>query len=207
MQFQKKFLKSIIEVSHIEFQSYSVDRRELICTSGLAQDILGYSSDEFYMLSRNFYEPLVHPDDIDTLHESIKQLLDSTDKQIIETTLRYRKADGDYIWAYTRKAITERNEKGEPSAITTVAEDVTDLIFLKNELKEKVSQLQTISWKNSHLLRPPVANIMGLISQIEEKEITSTHNVQIFHYMKQAIEKLDTVIHEINDEAIRLLTA
>jgi hypothetical protein len=49
------------------------------------------------------------------------------------------------------------------------------------------------------LLRGPVASIIGLIDLFEEKDIISSHNLQIFNFLKQAIEKLDVVIHEIND--------
>jgi hypothetical protein len=39
---------------------------------------------------------------------------------------------------------------------------------------------------------------------IEEQGINGEHNRQILHFLKEAITKLDTVIHEINDVAVRL---
>jgi signal transduction histidine kinase len=81
------------------------------------------------------------------------------------------------------------------------AEDVTRLVELQDQLREKVQQLQTISYKNSHLLRSPVASIIGLVNMVEEQGITSDHNLQVFNFLKQAIEKLDDVIHEINEIA------
>jgi len=36
---------------------------------------------------------------------------------------------------------------------------------------------------------------------VEEHGITSEHNRQILYYLKEAIIKLDEVIHEINDSA------
>jgi signal transduction histidine kinase len=51
-------------------------------------------------------------------------------------------------------------------------------------------------------LRNPVASIIGLVSLIEEHDdITSEHSRQILHFLKEAIIKLDHVIHEINDVA------
>ncbi len=195
----KKFLKSLIEVSHIEFQSYDFKRHQLIFSSGLAQRILGYSKDEFYKLSRNYYEGMIHPDDIPMMREAIEKIIHSTDDEVIEMTARFRKADGNYIWLYTRKLVSERDKDGNPRTITTVAEDVTEMILLQDELREKVQQLELISYKNSHLIRSPVSSIIGLINLIEVREITSTHNLKIFTFLKQAIEKLDTVIREIND--------
>jgi len=50
-------------------------------------------------------------------------------------------------------------------------------------------------------LRNPVASIIGLINLIEEKNITSEHNLEVFGYLKQTIGKLDEIIRDINDSA------
>jgi PAS domain S-box-containing protein len=194
-----KFLKSLIEVAHIEFQSYDFYRHRVIFSSGLAERILGYSEQEFAEHSRNYYQDLIHPDDLQKMQESIDKIIQSVNGEIVEMTARYRRADGNYIWIYTRKMVVDRGEKDFPCTITTVAEDITDFIELQGQLREKIQVLESISYKNSHLLRSPVASIIGLINLIEEKDITSEHNMQIFNFLKQAIEKLDSVIHEIND--------
>jgi hypothetical protein len=61
MQAACKLLKSIIEVSHIEFQSYDLHRHQIMFSSGVGQEILGYTKKEFYELSRNFFEDLIYP--------------------------------------------------------------------------------------------------------------------------------------------------
>jgi PAS domain S-box-containing protein len=203
MQPGGKFLKSLIEVSHIEFQSYDFHRHEIIFSSGIAQRVLGYPKEEFYQFGRELFEELIHPDDIPKMHEAINKIMDPTTDEIIEMTARYRRADGNYVWIYTRKLVTKRNKRGDPCTITTVAEDITEVMLLQDELKEKTEQLQSISYQNSHLLRSPVASIIGLIDLIEEKDITSGHNQQIFTFLKQAIAKLDAIIHEINNIANR----
>jgi PAS domain S-box-containing protein len=194
-----RFIKSLIEVSHIEFQTYDVYHRHLLCSSGVAQKILGYTKEEFFRLSNDFYEGIVYPDDLQVVEENMNKLMHSAPGVIITMTIRMRKSDGDYIWIYTRKIVTERNEKGEPTTITSVAEDISDFIKVQNQLKEKVLQLEAISHVNSHMVRGPVASIIGLINLIEEKDIASPHNLQVFNYLKEAIEKLDNVIYEIND--------
>jgi len=203
MQPATKFLKSLIEVSHVEFQSYDFHRHQIIFSSGIAQQLLGYSKDEFYKLSRDFYEELIHPDDMPLVLEAINKIIHSSNDEIIEMTVRYRRSDGNYIWIYTRRLVTKRNKKGDPWTITTIAEDVTEMMLLQDQFKEKVQQLQAISYKNSHLLRSPVASIIGLINLIEERHITSNHNLQVFIFLKHAIEKLDDVVREINDIAAK----
>ena len=201
MKNTNKTISTFIDVSHLEYQMYDFFHRKIICSSGLAQNVLGYTEQEFVKLSNNFYETLIHPDDLDTMKKTVDIIINSSQGEIIENTCRFKKSDGSFIWVYTRKTVLERDSNGNPSIICTIAEDITEIIILENKLKEKIKQLNDISWKNSHLLRGPVATIIGLVNLIKESEITSQHNIQIFSYVKQAIEKLDLVIHEINEDA------
>jgi len=198
-----KTVSTFIDVSHLEYQTYDFFHRKIICSSGLAQQVLGYTEQEFVKLSSNFYEALIHPADLDSIKKTVDKITNSSQGEIIENTSRFKKSDGSFIWIYTRKTVLERDQKGKPSIICTIAEDITEIIILESQLKEKIKQIKDISWKNSHLLRGPVATIIGLVNLIEEKEITSERNIQVFSYVKQTIEKLDSVIHEINEDAKR----
>jgi len=196
-----EFLRSIFEVAHVEFQTYDLPNHKLIFSSGLIHQMLGYSEEEYVTLSKDFSKNIVHPDDAQKVRDTIDKIVHSKDNDIFEMTIRLRKSDGFYLWLYSRQKILERKESDAILTIIREVEDVTSLIALQDKLDEKVEQLKLISYKNSHLLRSPVASIIGLISLIEEHGITSEHNRQVFHYLKDAIVKLDEVIHQINGDA------
>jgi signal transduction histidine kinase len=117
----------------------------------------------------------------------------------VETTARFKRSNGDYLWIYTRKMVYQRDADNKPSVIITVAENITEMVDILEQLKEKTSRLKLISWKNSHELRAPVANIIALLDLIEEEHIVNTHNLEVFTYLKATIAKLDRVILEMND--------
>jgi PAS domain S-box-containing protein len=71
------------------------------------------------------------------MHEAVDKIIHSSKGEIIEMTARYRRSDGNYVWIYTRKLVTKRNKKGEPHTITTVAEDITEVVKLQDQLREK----------------------------------------------------------------------
>ncbi len=196
-----KFLHSLFEVTHVEFQAYDLSNHILLFSSGMICKLLGYSQDEYVKLSNDFYKNIVHPDDFQLVQQTINKLIHSKSGEVIEMTVRLRKSDGYYIWVYSRQMIYERNHKDHICTIIREVGDVTKLIELQGELKEKVELLKVISYTNSHQLRGPVASIIGLVDLIEEHEITSEHNRQILDFLKEAIIKLDNVIHEINDLA------
>lgn len=196
-----KFLHSLFEVTHVEFQTYDILNHKLLFSSGVIQQLLGYTPDEYLNLSEDFYKNILHPDDLQTVQDTINKLLHAKNGQVVEMTVRLRKRDGNYIWVYSRQMIYEKNPVNHICTIIREVEDVTQLIELQGELKGKVEQLKIVSYKNSHLLRSPVASIIGLIDMVEEHGITSEHNRQILYYLKEAIMKLDEVIHQINDVA------
>jgi len=167
----------------------------------VVQQLLGYTPDEYLDLSQDFYKNILYPEDLKTVQDTIANLLQAKNGQIVEMTVRLRKRSGDYIWVYSRQMIYEKNPVNHICTIIREVEDVTKLVELQEELKAKVDQLKIVSYKNSHLLRSPVASIIGLVDLVEEHGITSEHNRQILYYLKEAIIKLDEVIHEINDSA------
>lgn len=196
-----KYLHSLFEVTHVEFQTYDLYNHKLVFSSGLVHQLLGYSEDEYSKLSNDFYKSIVHPDDFQKVQKTIKKIIQSKEGDVIEMSVRVRKSDGSYIWTNSRQMILERNDKDHIFTIIREVEDVTRLIEIQNELEEKVKQLKAISFKNSHLLRGPVASIIGLVDLIEEQEGTNEHNRQIFIFLKEAITTLDDIIHNINDAA------
>lgn len=196
-----KFLKSLFEVTHVEFQTYDLANQRLLFSSGMAHQLLGYSEEEYHSLSGDFYRAIVHPDDYQKIRDTINGLCHAQTNQVFEMIIRLRRRNGDYIWVYSRQMIYERNPEKNICAIIREVEDVTRLVELQNRLKEKVDQLRLVSYKNSHLLRSPVASIIGLVDLIDEHGITSDHNREVFSYLKETIAKLDEVIHDINETA------
>ena len=195
------FLHSLFEIAHVEFQTYDLSNHKLVFSSGMGHQLLGYSQDEYFKLSNDFYKTIVHPDDLEKVQDTINKIIRSKNGTVIEMTVRARRSDGQYIWVHSRQMIYERRDNGNTCMIIREVEDVTELVKLQDELKERVQQLKIVSFKNSHLLRSPVARIIGLVDLIEDHGIVSEHNKQIFHFLKETIMKLDDVIHEINDAA------
>lgn len=201
MKPNNRFLRSVFEVAHVEFQEYDLGKHRLLFSSGVATKILSYTADEYFALSGDFYKKIVHPDDWSKVQETHEKLVQSNTGEIIEMTIRLLRHDGNYIWAYSRQMVLDRKPNGDIKSIIREVEDVTYMVELEAELKEKVERLQTISYQNSHLVRSPVASIIGLIDIIEDHGIMGDHNMQILEYLKQTVKKLDTVIHEINNIA------
>ncbi len=76
----------------------------------------------------------------------------------------------------------------------TLTEDLTNVIT-------QGKKLRNIAFKNSHELRRPVANILGLIS-ILEMETLSSENKRIIEFIESSIQELDETIKSIAAESV-----
>ncbi len=192
----KKFIKSVIEVSHIEFSAYDLKNRALIYSSGLAADILGYSTEQMKEFGKDYNRNIIHPDDLKEVDRQLKVLENAKPGQIVEMIVRYRRSDGRYIWGYTRKMVTEW-ENGKPSKMTVVAEDITELVSLQEELEARVEELEKINFRNHHELKGPVASILGLANIMKDESLISEHNLEIINHLSRTVAKLDSVVTQI----------
>ena len=201
MELDIKFLHTLLEIAHVEFQTYDLFNQKLVFSSGIARRFLGYTEEEYLQLSEHYSQTIVHPDDIDKVQNTIENVLKAESGQIIDMTVRLRRSDGSFAWLYSRQMVYERSDNDQLLTVIREVEDISQMIALQHSLQEKVNQLKVISFKNSHLIRGPVATIIGLIELIEDRPITSQQNKEVLDFLKDTITKLDGIIHEINDEA------
>ena len=69
-----KFLHSLFEVAHVEFQAYDLEDHKLIFSSGVARQLLGYSEDEYLKLSTRFFKEIIYPDDFPIVQDTIDKI-------------------------------------------------------------------------------------------------------------------------------------
>lgn len=74
-----------------------------------------------------------------------------------------------------------------------VVKESAVLLQKQNEMLMEIARIQ------SHEVRGPVANILGLISIID-KENLSPENLKLLEYLKKSTQDLDVVIHKIVDK-------
>jgi PAS domain S-box-containing protein len=200
----RNFIKSVIDVAHVEFSSYDLKNNALAYTSGWASQLLGYTTDELKEFSKDYNRKIIHPDDLDLVNKNIQDLENSSPGQIVEMIVRYRRKNGQYIWGYTRKMVTDRDEDGKPLKMTIVAEDISELVSLQDELSMRVEQLEKLSHRNHHELRGPVASILGLANMMQEDSVISEYNRDIIQHLCRTVSKLERVVSEMSQDSEEL---
>jgi PAS domain S-box-containing protein len=105
------------------------------------------------------------------------------------------KKNGEQI---TAEITGHRIRYGEKDAIMVVCRDVTEKMNYMSAIERQNEQLRDIAWRQSHIVRAPVARIMGLTGLALADP--SSENVQeILPMLKESADELDVIIREIVD--------
>ncbi|WP_428328054.1 PAS domain-containing protein [Mucilaginibacter sp.] len=78
--------------------------------------------------------------------------------------------------------------------------DITDRKLSEIRLKEQNEQLREISWIQSHIVRAPLARIMGLIPLIKDPRTQVADKQEMLEYLLVSAVELDDVIRSITDK-------
>lgn len=147
------------------------------------------------------YYVTMHPDDRNICHEVSLKCFANPD-MLFPATIRKHDGKGGYVitqWEY--KAMFD--EENNPSGIFCVGHDITTYISERKSLETVTKKahktekaLKQLSFNQSHLVRAPVANIIGLANILDKMEVdTNTRN--IYSLLLDSANQLDTVINDI----------
>lgn len=144
------------------------------------------------------YSVTMHKDDLETCNTVATQAFANPDK-IFPAIIRKHDSVGEYVitqWEY--KAMW--NDQGEPAGVFCIGHDITQYMQASTELKTTKASLtktkgtlEQIAYMQSHVIRKPLANIMGLSLLLDTMDV-NPELVNIVNMIKDSAEELDQVI-------------
>ena len=147
------------------------------------------------------YEITMHPDDTETCKAVAAKCFEQPNK-VFPATIRKHDGKGGYIitqWEY-RAIIDKMNN---PAGIFCIGYDITQFLIQQEELSqaktaiEKRNEvLKQIAFTQSHLVRLPLSNILGLIDIISKLEVDDSMKT-LLSMLEESAQQLDNRIREI----------
>lgn len=120
-----------------------------------------------------------------------------------KTTITYEHLveypDGEKRW-FLRRYYGVFEDSGELSGIVIASIDITNRKEHELEIQKHVDTLKEIAKIQSHEIRRPVANIIGLTDLMDFKQKTVDENEQILQYLRISAQELDQIISKIVDK-------
>lgn len=146
--------------------------------------------------NKNLWRNNLHPEDKLKIIRRLNNAIKNTKKELFNTNYRFLKANGDIAYIQHR-GIFIRNEKGEVTRIIGAMVDLTESLEKMNTIEQQNKTLKDISWTQSHVVRAPLANLLGLINLLKDNKKMGYTDDRLIDYIGESATKLDHIIHDI----------
>ncbi len=107
--------------------------------------------------------------------------------------------DGEKLW-FLRRYYGVFDDSGDLSGIVIASINITNRKEQEMQIQKHVEALKEIAKIQSHEIRRPVANIIGLTDLMDFKQKTVGENEQILQYLRTSALELDQIITRIVDK-------
>jgi len=192
-KFRAAFEHSAMGMALVSLQGQWLKVNKRLC------DMVGYRERELLSMSFN---ALNRPGDqavnLDAMHHAV-----TSENEVYRVEKRYICKNGTVVWVCINLAAVTY-KKGGPIYFVSQFEDITERKKAERHLKKAYKQIQDhinslkdIAWKQSHLMRSPLANLKGLAEILKD----DPSDREAIKYMQIELERLDGVIIEMAEDA------
>jgi PAS domain S-box-containing protein len=137
---------------------------------------------------------LVHPDDRERLVDQIYLHLKEK-KTRWKAHYRFLTAGGLYKAVLDRGFFVFKTD-GTPERMIGAVQDVTERLTYSSNLEQQNKLLKEISWMQSHIVRAPLARILGLSDLLTYNE-GQVINAELLAHLADSAKELDQIISSI----------
>lgn len=152
----------------------------------------------------------IHPEDREWVLQSFYGTLESLDQSNWIAEYRYQKNDGTFA-DVVDKGIVIRDEKGNPIRMVGAMNDITERknfeISRNNYIRQIEMQnekLKNIAWTQSHIVRAPLARMLGIMNVIEDSHKSQDDTLMWLKHLRDSANELDEIIKKMIAEAQQL---
>lgn len=110
-------------------------------------------------------------------------------------TVNYKK-DGKEFWV-SMSVVPVKNSKRTVSYFIAIERDITENKKYQLAIEDQNKKLREIAWTQSHVVRAPVARIMGLVNLLNDSSTQEKDRADLLNFISSSINELDEVIREI----------
>lgn len=176
---------------------WDIQNNEVIWGEGF-QTMLGYDLNkcDFDLWSKN-----IHAEDRKKILFDLNRTLSDPAKQHFNAEFRFLKANGEITYMQHR-GVFIRDKEGKAIRALGAMIDLTDALKRLQTIEKQDKALKEIAWTQSHVVRAPLASLMGLISIMKNNVKTGVRDDALLKYVSESAEKLDLVIHDIVSKTI-----
>jgi PAS domain S-box-containing protein len=210
----REFVNKIANTTPSLIASYNINTGKYTFINQAFQKILGYDPAEVMEKGIDFFEGIVHPDDIGPVMEKNRMALneangnppESGEEMIVEFKYRMRHKDGQWRWFHTYGTIFDRNDRNLVEHVLNVSVDITEqeeaeqLLHQKNmELQQSNANLEEYAYVASHDLKEPMRKIATFSDRVlaTQYESLSPEGRLYLEKIRDSSRRMQTMISDL----------
>jgi len=181
--------RSLFSLNPAPMWVLDIESFRLLQVNEAAIQTYGYSNEEFLALT---IMDIKLEEDFPALQDDIQTAIDTGGPVTVVTKHRRKNGEQFHVEVIFNNILFRGKE-----ATLVIARDISQQVDHANAVKVKNDKLREIAHIQSHLVRAPLARILGFINLINE-DISDRTDPQLLSYLNESDIELDEVIRAIN---------
>lgn len=167
---------------------FDADSLQFQDVNAAAIEHYGYSKNEFLTMKTSDVLPKLNSKNIHNLDEALSETCENC---------QHQKKNGEIIQVELKhNNITFKGKKSE----IVVINDVTQIRDYISAIEKQNVKLQEIAWMQSHVVRAPLARMMGIIDFINDDSLTESEKQELLTNLLSSASELDEIIRNISSK-------
>ncbi len=189
LQESEKRYSELFHSSPIPMWVYDRDAIKFLDINRAAIEHYGYSFEEFLAMTIKQIRP---QEDIPGMNSY--EANSDNNKYFFQGVFKHEKKNGEIIHVDIRSNIIYFNGK---KAEVILANDITERLNHIEAIEQQNEKLREIAWKQSHVVRAPLARMLSLIHLISDKATPNDEKNEMLDHVIQSANELDEIIRDI----------
>lgn len=191
-----KLLESVITNTNdaiviTEAESFDPSGPKIVFVNDAFTKMTGYTKEDIIGKTSNIlHGPETDPDQLRRLASEMEKWKSA------ETELIYYKKNGEKFWVNMEIAPVS-DGKGWFSHWITIQRDVSERVNYMKAIEQQNIKFRDIAWMQSHLVRAPLARIMGVLELLRFNSKEESENTDLITYLLSSATELDEIIRTI----------
>ncbi len=188
----EKRYSDLFQLSPLAKWVFDLETRRFLDVNEAALTLYGYTRDEFLSMEVKDLRP-----EEEFIHMEAAFKAAKKQKNVFKGVFTHHKKNREVI----KVEVQSNNIRyAGRNAKIVVANDITERLKYVKAIEEQNKKLKEISWMQSHIIRAPLARIMGLIPLIEDREQDPVELAKLLGFLKGSSHELDAVICDITQK-------
>lgn len=191
----KKKYADLFQLNPSPILVYDFETLKILDVNEASVQKYGYSKEEFLNMDLKDLRP---KEDEAILISAVEEFWKKNGKNYKKIS-RHLKKNGELMDVERSPAKIKINNK---DAGMVLINDITENLKYIHKIEEQNQTFKEIAWIQSHVVRAPLARLMGLVNLLEGSEDNlSEDNQKLVEYIKLSAEELDAIIRDISKKS------